>query len=915
MRSALAAAGTGVIALAASLARGAGDPPPILQWFEIPWADIEHRVPDLFLAGYGGVWLPPPSKTWTPGSPGYDVFDRFDLGRPGAPTLYGTEAGLRAAIAELHAADTLVYIDAVLNHNSNRQGSAAFQAAGGYPGFWMAPGSPPIDKTPTSPWGDFHAGNAQGYLQSTNPGGPNYDLLRGDLLGLIDLAHESGNQFIRHPVAPGNAQNLPPGTVRNRPDAANARLYPDQELPATVVHNPGTARNPQPSQAVIHPFNSLDPMAGDAVPEIASALLTRWTQWMLESLGADGFRLDAAKHAPSWYWDGPWDSVVHRRRVTPWGEAVTPLSFSETVDGNAYIWGTSVRKDAFGNRDALDLNGAGALRALAGAGGPGRWSDALGAHLDLADDGQNNGSLGVAHVLSHDNGSTGTGGAPPPVPSARQQALPQHAYLLARPGQVVVYHNARGVTRPGGFWPREGVPGALGVNPATGQADPTIARLAAIRSGHARTAPGFAVVNGTDPVNPSLDDVLIAERRASVPGAGPGATLLVGVSDRYDAGVQARNILTSFAPGTRLHELTGNAADPVVDPAGVVPELLIVAPDRRVLLTIPNNRSSAGEHGRGYVAYGPAAPAASIAILGASGAIPPDPVPVPAHRRRAAAVPIVISATFDLEVRTARADPLDPATDVDALFRIDQGFVDRNGNGIVDRGPADPVAPGYESFLTLHQPLYPANPPGGEGLYRQTIDGAALAEGYHYLSVLVQRHAEPGHPVIMTEAREVIYVDRTGPAIAWLNSSEPIASASHPFRIGFLDRTARRVHVLWDPPAGADPLALAGPANMGVAHDRFEWRRTLDGLTHGLHELVLVAFEDSGTATVQRHPGVYVDLCAADFNDDGVLNVLDVVAFQTAFALGDPRADFNGDGALNVLDIVAYQTALAVGCG
>ncbi len=54
--------------------------------------------------------------------------------------------------------------------------------------------------------------------------------------------------------------------------------------------------------------------------------------------------------------------------------------------------------------------------------------------------------------------------------------------------------------------------------------------------------------------------------------------------------------------------------------------------------------------------------------------------------------------------------------------------------------------------------------------------------------------------------------------------------------------------------------------------------------------------------------------CPPDFNADGALNVLDYIAFQTGFALRDPRADFNGDGAFNVNDYIAFQTAFALGC-
>jgi hypothetical protein len=54
--------------------------------------------------------------------------------------------------------------------------------------------------------------------------------------------------------------------------------------------------------------------------------------------------------------------------------------------------------------------------------------------------------------------------------------------------------------------------------------------------------------------------------------------------------------------------------------------------------------------------------------------------------------------------------------------------------------------------------------------------------------------------------------------------------------------------------------------------------------------------------------------CPADFNADGVLSVLDFVAFQLAWQAGDDAADVNGDGVLNVLDFVAFQELFQGGC-
>ncbi|MCC7387247.1 MAG: hypothetical protein IT431_00615 [Phycisphaerales bacterium] len=54
--------------------------------------------------------------------------------------------------------------------------------------------------------------------------------------------------------------------------------------------------------------------------------------------------------------------------------------------------------------------------------------------------------------------------------------------------------------------------------------------------------------------------------------------------------------------------------------------------------------------------------------------------------------------------------------------------------------------------------------------------------------------------------------------------------------------------------------------------------------------------------------------CDADFNGDGAVNTLDVLAFLNAWSSGDPRGDFNGDGSVNTLDVLAFLNAWSAGC-
>lgn len=54
--------------------------------------------------------------------------------------------------------------------------------------------------------------------------------------------------------------------------------------------------------------------------------------------------------------------------------------------------------------------------------------------------------------------------------------------------------------------------------------------------------------------------------------------------------------------------------------------------------------------------------------------------------------------------------------------------------------------------------------------------------------------------------------------------------------------------------------------------------------------------------------------CVADFNLDGVVNSMDMIAFFSAHASGDLSADLDGDGQLTTLDVLIFVNAWAAGC-
>jgi len=882
-----------------------------LQWFETEWDDIERRVPDFFLAGYNAVWIPPVSKA-SFHSPGYDPFDRFDLGKPPllsfspsrARTTYGTEATFGAMVDELHQAGAQVYIDAIFNHNNGRTQSDAFLAQGGYPGFWIPREYPPREKAPTDDWGDFHNGISSGYFQSENPGGSRYNLHIGDLVALVDIAHESNNSFIRQPVDVNDPLNIPGGTIWNKPDANNARFYPDQVLSPLVFTNPGTSNNPGSSSFTRYPFNLNAPFNGDPVVDNATGMLMRWAQWMVEVQGIDGFRLDAHKHIPNWFWDGFFDSAVYKTRTSPaTGNKVTPFSFGENVAGNFDMLSNQIRRDSFGSRDSLDIQGAARLRDLLNAGGFGSWanitSNTDSSHLDVADDGIVNGSMGLNHVFSHDNGTWGDGGSMPQLPSARDQGYQMHAYMLLRPGRSIVYHNGRAIPRTSGFYPREGIPAALGWNPSTQSLDDTITTLVQLRN-----QIGYGQYFQ---LNANINDVLVYERAFN-----NQANCLVAVNDRFDSGARAVTVNTSYPQGTRLHEMTGNAADPLIDPTNGIPETIIVGANGTVNLIVPNNKTGSVEHGKGYVIYAEALPDADVTFIGATGTIDPDPSNFPDFLQRLNEITVITNDSFEIRVQTAAGDALDENTDDNALFAFDQRNTDSNGNGSIDIPTSSSVIGGYENFLTVNAPLFGSG--NGFGLYRQVIDATQMSEGFHYLSVIVFRHRNAGTTPIFREVRKVIYIDRQSPDIDLVQADMVLDDDRPQFVVNLHDRTAKAIHMFLNLDKGIDPLTLLNVSNQVIPYDRFTFRKTFDlALNEGENIVTVVAMEDSGNATVLSE-SVMLNTCIADFTGDGVLNFFDVSAFLIAFSSGDPIADLTDDGVFNFFDVSAFLTAFSAGC-
>ncbi|MEN1679156.1 MAG: alpha-amylase family glycosyl hydrolase [Planctomycetota bacterium] len=926
---------------------------PILQVFDARWDTIDDRMADIFSGGYGRLWLPPPARADSGGqSVGYDVYDRFDLGSPRNETLYGTEAGLKSLVRTAHTAGISVNTDFIPNHNGFSDSSTvdnfgtpddpsddvSFVEAGGYPGFVLS--------HPGTSDGDFHSRFESGE-----------ETFR--LAGLIDINQSLNIQLIRTPVDPNNPQNIPAGTggifgrpPANVPDLNNARFYPDQDLGGTTVFDPRLNQN-----VTLYDFNRTTPLAGDAVSENALGLIVRNARWMIQEVGVDGFRIDAARHFPRWVLDFIDQGIfLASDRTHLDGSPMHAFSFSETGgDASDQFVADFIRKDIDnnnlgqlgGNRDSLDFNLFFDIRAnLSADGNANDWRNIKNSSVDRVDDGfANNGSQGVAFAQSHDDG-----------PSHLNNVA--NAYLAMRPGNWNVYINADEFDNEFRDFPKPGREDALG-----GLYGETMTTLVGIRNTHGRGNYLDRTPGGDE------KEILIYERERSA---------LVVLSNRLDGGFDARTVQTSFAPGTPLIELTGNAANSVVDPFNDFPELLVVKSDGTVDLRVARNRSpgeNGVEHGNGYLIYGVAKPQGEMTLRDANGdaitQVLAGSTPMAGDggpngpsdnvlngTTRLTDITVVQDPTVKLRIETNAVNLLgtvrDRHADGDAAqFRINEGRdaagnADWNGSGGPDNPSPSSVGYAFEDFTDVNSPGF--FDPSGDGLYEQTIDVSRLSEGRHYLTGRVYRHRNPdtftdedestrgdGGPAVFEEWRKVIYVDLLPPE-SEIVSYEPFASdpgntSNRDLIVRSVDGTANSIHTLTNIGAGlTDTEVLQLALNGGGATSRYDTDTFVSGqfrVITGNHAITIVTFEPTFDGTrgfnIQRVVGVEMEtnrgLGLGDLDGDSRYETAEMAGFAGSFEeilysnnqQFNPAADGNGDGLVDNRDLFALGQALIDG--
>jgi glycosidase len=472
----------------------------MLQYFNTSWKEIERRIPEVAEAGYTSLWLPPPSKGASGGfSVGYDPFDRFDLGDKNqsgsVATRYGTKADLLRLVEVAHRFGLRVYFDNVMAHNGGPLDNV--------PAGTLFPGIPGFVPE------DFHlvrkSGGGWRKANDSIDYNDEWQVLNRNPFAW-DIAQENTNTSF-DPVGQQEGLDYPKFFGVRHPGRTS--LYPDNDLPGVtdqngVVFRPFADKEPfqdvgyGPSQTGAgngrfdwqdtnsngqhdagetgEPFTDtgVDPSnpnrqttawgfgdsrynMGDPVSEDVNGMLIRSIMWTIDQTACDGFRLDAVKHVPSFFF-GQQNGDKDPASVGYLGRAQAQFNLTHGYSDwsnhrNSTFSTTAVRDDLMlfgehlgappdpnsyleaGMRMANDdfLNNVGGFNgigsSMAGYDQPGRFTFGV------------NG--GMMYCLSHDNNFM-----------AGSERAASHQYMLTRAGVPIVYTDGYNIEGGPSFFPK-----------------------------------------------------------------------------------------------------------------------------------------------------------------------------------------------------------------------------------------------------------------------------------------------------------------------------------------------------------------------------------------------------------------------------------------------------------------------------
>ncbi|WP_145482475.1 alpha-amylase [Yersinia rohdei] len=224
------------------------------------WSEVAEQAEYIRNIGINVVWLPPAYKGASGGySVGYDTYDLFDLGefdqKGTQATKYGDKAELLNAINRLKEMDIRVLFDVVFNHKMGADEKEQVSVSK----------VNPENRTEI----DDEIINAQAYTRFTFPG-------RHETYSsfIWDKQCFTGVDYIEEPNDEGIFKIINDYSQEGWNSEVDDELGNFDYLMGADID----FRNP----AVV-------------------AELKYWGEWLLDTLPIDGFRLDAVKHIPAWF--------------------------------------------------------------------------------------------------------------------------------------------------------------------------------------------------------------------------------------------------------------------------------------------------------------------------------------------------------------------------------------------------------------------------------------------------------------------------------------------------------------------------------------------------------------------------------------------------------------------------------------
>ncbi|PZV08055.1 MAG: alpha-amylase [Leptolyngbya sp.] len=216
------------------------------------WQELQDRVEDIAAAGFTALWLPPPCK----GSGGvydvgYGIYDLFDLGefdqKGTIRTKYGTKDEYLAAVKAAKQSGLQIYADVVFNHKMGGDAEEEIEAF-------------PVDAGDrTRSMGGVE--RIKAWTQFNFPG-------RGDQYSSMKWHWWHFDSVDHNTYKPGQYQIY---------------RFKDKSFATQVDLQQGN-------------YDYLMGCDLDMNHEQVRGELKYWGEWMLDTVGVDGFRLDAIKH-------------------------------------------------------------------------------------------------------------------------------------------------------------------------------------------------------------------------------------------------------------------------------------------------------------------------------------------------------------------------------------------------------------------------------------------------------------------------------------------------------------------------------------------------------------------------------------------------------------------------------------------